>query len=156
MILEIKNNQKIRGLKMMVFQMKYEHQINWANTYDNNLDISISRLAKNGQIYLLSTTTLLVSWHVQIWKCVHRTTLNKNLIEYIYLYSLIPNNTSCLSVSFKPTFDLFDSELCQPCQQQVLLPWSMRYVLTRSNTLNFFRLFGLTKVPLFIFCPLFL
>ena len=127
MILEIKNNQKIRGLKMVVFQMKYEHQINWANTYDNNLDISISRLAKNGQIYLLSTTTLLVSWHVQIWKCVHRTTLNKNLIEYIYLYSLIPNNTSCLSVSFKPTFDL-GAYLKWPTPCFELSPLFFRYI----------------------------
>ena len=37
--------------------MKYEHQINWANAYDNNLDILISRLVQNGGIHLLSTRT---------------------------------------------------------------------------------------------------
>ena len=40
--------------------MKYEHQINWANAYNTNLrvDISISRLVRNGRIDLLSTLTL--------------------------------------------------------------------------------------------------
>ena len=38
--------------------MKYEHQINWANAYDTNLDISISILVQNGRIDLLSTLTL--------------------------------------------------------------------------------------------------
>ena len=37
--------------------MKYEHQINWANAYDTNLDICSSGLARNGSIYLLSTRT---------------------------------------------------------------------------------------------------
>ena len=38
--------------------MKYEHQINWANTYDNNLDISISRFVWNRSINLIFTLTL--------------------------------------------------------------------------------------------------
>ena len=38
--------------------MKYEHQINWANEYGSNLDISISRLVRNGRIDLLSTLIL--------------------------------------------------------------------------------------------------
>ena len=46
---------------MVVFQMKDEHPTNWANAYDTYLDISISRLVRNGRIDLLSTITLLVS-----------------------------------------------------------------------------------------------
>ena len=46
---------------MVVFEMKYEPQINWANTYGTNLDISTSRSVWNGRIDLLSTLTLLVS-----------------------------------------------------------------------------------------------
>ena len=38
--------------------MKYEHQINWANACDTNLDVSINWLVQNGLIYLLSTPTL--------------------------------------------------------------------------------------------------
>ena len=42
------NLEKNRGLKMVVFQMKDEHPTNWANAYDTYLDISISRLVRNG------------------------------------------------------------------------------------------------------------
>ena len=41
--------------------MKFEYQINFAHTYDINLDIYISRSVRNGRIDLLSTLTLLVS-----------------------------------------------------------------------------------------------
>ena len=41
--------------------MKYEHQINWADAYGTNLDACISRLVRNGSIYLLSTPTYHVS-----------------------------------------------------------------------------------------------
>ena len=40
--------------------MKYEHQINWANAYDNNLDDCTGRSVRNACIVLLSTLTLLV------------------------------------------------------------------------------------------------
>ena len=38
--------------------MKYEHQINWANAFDTNLDDCTGRLVRNGWIVLLSTLTL--------------------------------------------------------------------------------------------------
>ena len=38
--------------------MKYEHQINWANARDTNLDDCTGRLLRNGLIYILSTLTL--------------------------------------------------------------------------------------------------
>ena len=41
--------------------MKYEHQINWANAYNNNLDISTGGLLQNQSIDFLFTLTLLVS-----------------------------------------------------------------------------------------------
>ena len=40
--------------------MKYEHQINWANAYDVNLDAVSSGLAWNSSIYLLSTVQSLL------------------------------------------------------------------------------------------------
>ena len=54
--------EKFVGLKMVVFSMKYEHQINWANTYDDTkLDISSSGLAWNSSLYSLSTVQSLLS-----------------------------------------------------------------------------------------------
>ena len=41
--------------------MEYEPQINCTNAYDINLEKSISRLVRNGQIDLLSTPTLTLS-----------------------------------------------------------------------------------------------
>ena len=38
--------------------MKYEHQINWTNVYNNNLDDWTSRLVGNASIVLLFTLTL--------------------------------------------------------------------------------------------------
>ena len=37
--------------------MKYEHEINWANVYDTNLDDCTGRSVRNGRIDLLSTLT---------------------------------------------------------------------------------------------------
>ena len=37
--------------------MKYEHQINWANVYANNLDISTVGVLQNGLLYLISIRT---------------------------------------------------------------------------------------------------
>ena len=41
--------------------MKYKHQINWANAYDNKLDDCSKKLLQNGCIYLLFTVELLLS-----------------------------------------------------------------------------------------------
>ena len=38
--------------------MKYEHQINWTNACDTNLDDCTGRLVSNARIVLLSTLTL--------------------------------------------------------------------------------------------------
>ena len=91
------------GLKMVVFYIKYEHQINWANVCDTNLDNCTGRSVRNGRIDLLSTSTLNLSRNG--WK-IRRCTL--------YNHKNSTTNTSCtilaacyallLSVSVKPTF----------------------------------------------------
>ena len=37
-------------MKIVVFQMIYDHEINWASAYTNNLDNGISRSVQNGQL----------------------------------------------------------------------------------------------------------
>ena len=46
---KMKNNLGIENGGLL---MIYEHQINWANTYDNNLDDGSKQLLQNGLIYL--------------------------------------------------------------------------------------------------------
>ena len=83
--------------------MEYEPQINCTNAYDINLEKSISRLVRNGQIDLLSTPTLTLSQNG--WK-IRRCTLygHKNQTSS-YDFSQI-NGIHALdsSVSFKPIF----------------------------------------------------
>ena len=43
---------------MVIFYIKYEHQINGANVCDTNLDNCTGRSVRNGRIDLLSTLTL--------------------------------------------------------------------------------------------------
>ena len=38
--------------------MKYEHQISWANSHNNNLGISIVELLQNGSINLIFNPSL--------------------------------------------------------------------------------------------------
>ena len=47
--------EKFVGLKMVVFLMKYEHQINCATVYSINLDDGSKRLLQNGLINLIFT-----------------------------------------------------------------------------------------------------
>ena len=46
---------------MVVFLMIYEHQINWANACNNNVDNSLTQLLQMVLIYLLFTVKLLLS-----------------------------------------------------------------------------------------------
>ena len=79
--------------------MKYEHQINWANEYDNNLDISISRLIRNGSISLISTLTLhspewMANFEVcTLYNCKNRT----NSYDFLRIKQV---HALSLSVSF--------------------------------------------------------
>ena len=87
---------------MVVFEMKYEPQINWANTYGTNLDISTSRSVWNGRIDLLSTLTLLVSERMANSEVCTLYDLKTQINPYDF--SQI-NRVHALdsSVSFKPT-----------------------------------------------------
>ena len=83
--------------------MKYEHQINWANAYDNNLDISSSVLARNGSIYLLSTVQLLLSERMaSLEVCTLYDRKNQtNSYDFLRIKRV---HALLLSVSFKPIF----------------------------------------------------
>ena len=76
-VVDFRNFEKktwtIRGLKIVVFYMKYEPQINWSNVYNTNLDICSSGLSRNGSIYLLSTVQSLLSqngWKLDTVLCM--------------------------------------------------------------------------------------
>ena len=87
--------------------MKYEHQINWANAYDNNLDDCSKQLLQNVFIYLLSTVELLLSLGMDKNPTLYIISLKNrtNLYDFLQItrvYALF------LSVSFKSTFADFD------------------------------------------------
>ena len=83
--------------------MKYEHQINWANAYDTNLDISISRLVRNGRIDLLSTLTLHPSkWMANSEVCTLYDRKNQtNSYDFLRIKRV---RALLLFVSLKPNF----------------------------------------------------
>ena len=83
--------------------MKYEHQINWANAYDTNLDVYISGLARNGSIYLLSTVQSLLSRpcpNSEVCTLYDR----KNQTNSYDFLRITRVHALFLSVSFKPNF----------------------------------------------------
>ena len=63
--------------------MKYEHQINWADAYNANLDGASSGLSRNGLIYLFSTVQSVYRNGWQILKCVLCTTVKNEPIHTI-------------------------------------------------------------------------
>ena len=83
--------------------MEYEHQINWANAYDSNLDISISRLVRNGSISLISTLTLHpTKWMANLEVCTLYDRKNRtNSYNFLRIKQV---NALDSSVSFKSTF----------------------------------------------------
>ena len=87
----------------MVFWMKYEHQINWANTHNNNLDDCTGRSVQNAWIVLLSTLTLNLSRNG--WKIRRCTSYNRKNWNNSYDFLQITRVHALLhSVYFKPTF----------------------------------------------------
>ena len=83
--------------------MNYEHQINWTNVYDVNLDAAISGLARNGSIYLLSTVQSLLSERIANSEvCTLYDHENRNNSYDFLLITRV--HALLLSVSFKPTF----------------------------------------------------
>ena len=83
--------------------MKYEHQINWANAYDTNLDNCTGRLVRNGRIDLLSTPTYHVSRPCPHSTCCTLYDRKIKLNSYNFL-RITQVHALFLSVSFKPIF----------------------------------------------------
>ena len=134
--------------------MKYEHQINWANVCSNKLDISTVRSALELSVVPYFTSSSLLS---QLCPNLICCTLydRKNRINSYDFLRITRVHALLFSISFKPIF-VVDSTLVINMLSllQFSMPSPRRYIFTRSNTLNFFRVFGLTEIPLFIFCPL--
>ena len=86
--------------------MKYEHQINWANACNNNLNISISRSVWNAWIVLLSTLTLLMSERMANSEvCTLYDRKNQtNAYDFLQITQV---HALLLSVSFKPILVYF-------------------------------------------------
>ena len=95
--------------------MKYEHQINWANACNNNLNISISRSVWNAWIVLLSTLTLLMSERMANSEvCTLYDRKNQtNAYDFLQITRV---HALLLSVSFKPILVYFSIVLhILPC-----------------------------------------
>ena len=83
--------------------MKYEHQINVTNVYNNNLDDWTSRSVRNARIVLLFTLTLHPpEWMVNSKGCTLYDCKNPTN-SYDFL-QIIRVDVLLLSVSFKPIF----------------------------------------------------
>ena len=86
--------------------MKYEHQINWANVYANNLDISTVGVLQNGLLYLISIRTSPLSERMANSEgCTSYD--HKNLTTETSCTILAVCYASISSVSFKSTFVYF-------------------------------------------------
>ena len=104
--------------------MELKHQINLANAYNNNLDISISRSVQNALIFLLSTLTL----HPPGWMANSEVcTLydRKNLTNSYDFLRIIRVHALLLSVSFKPIFVDFTLLIDMLALLQFCMPWSV-------------------------------
>ena len=103
--------------------MKYEPQINWANTYGTNLDISTSRSVWNGRIDLLSTLTLLVSERMANSEVCTLYDRKNRTNSYDFL-RIIRVHAFDSSVSFKPIFVDFTLVVDMLSLLQFSMPWS--------------------------------
>jgi len=159
--------------------MKYEHQINWAIAYNNNLDISTVRSASEPFVVPYFISFLPLSERMaNLEVCTSYD--HKNWTNSYDFLRIIRVDALLLSVSFKPTFVDFTIVLHMLVLLQFSLPLSCDkffiyfaqfkhseffqsvcqtcWIFSEClpNTLNFFRVFGLKKFPLFIFRPLLL
>ena len=83
--------------------MKYEHQINWANACDTNLDDCTSRSVRNARIVLLSTLTLHSPKRMANLEVCTLYNRKNRIILYDFL-QIIRVHSLMLPVSFKPIF----------------------------------------------------
>ena len=167
--------------------MKYEHQINMTNVYNNNLDDCTSRSVRNAWLVLLFTLTLHPpEWMANLKGCTLYDDKNRtNSYDFLRITRV---HTLFLSVSFKPSFvdialvidmlalsavfiamvvqlifyyfhtvqTLWIYSECFKHDEFFQSVWQTCWIFSEclTNTLNFFRVFGLKKIPLFIFRPL--
>ena len=61
--------------------MKYEHQIDWANAYDTNLDDCTGRLVRNGNLLEICQFKSVVVVFLFSRITIHRTTLKIIQVE---------------------------------------------------------------------------
>ena len=145
---------------MVVFYyMKYEHQINWANAYDTNLDACTGRSVRNTWIILLSTLTLhLPRWMANSEVCTLYD--RKNWTNLYNFLRIIRVHALLLSISFKPIFVdftlLIDMLALLQFSFATVSAFIFFYFRYATNTMKFFIVFGLTKIPLLSFRPLLL
>ena len=110
--------------------MKYEHQINWTNACDTNLDDCTGRLVRNAWIVLLSTLTLHPpEWMANSKGCTSYDHKNRtNSYDFLRITRV---NALLLSVSFKPIFVDFtlviDMLLANSCHSIVLFMFRFFY-----------------------------
>ena len=88
---------------MMVFYMKYELQINWANAFNNNLDISTGRSTSELLVVPYFTSSLLLSRPCPYsTRCTLYDRENQsNSYDFLRIKRV---HALLLSVSFKPIF----------------------------------------------------
>ena len=88
---------------MMVFYMKYEPQINWANAFNNNLDISTGRSASELLVVPYFTSSSLLSRPCPYsTRCTLYDRENQcNSYDFLRINRV---HALLLSVSFKPIF----------------------------------------------------
>ena len=119
--------------------MKYEHQINWANAYDNNLDISTVISASELFVVLYCTSFSLLSRPCQYLTCCTLYDRKKQTNSYDFL-RITEAHDLLLSVSFKPIF-VYSTPLID---MLLLLQFSIAMVVVAMNIF-------LKNVPLFFF-----
>ena len=83
--------------------MKYEHQINWANAYDINLEDNVVGQAHNGSNDLISIRKLPLSERMANSKGCTSYDFKNQTNSYNFL-RIKRVDASFLSVSFKPAF----------------------------------------------------
>ena len=91
-------------------KIKYEHQINWANACDTNLDDCTSRSVRNARIVLLSTLTLHSPKRMANLEVCTLYNRKNRIILYDFL-QIIRVHSLLLFVSSKSTYIIFGTLL---------------------------------------------
>jgi hypothetical protein len=129
---------------MMVFYMKYEPQINWANAFNNNLDISTGRSASELLVvpYFTSSSLLSRPCPYSTRRTLYDRENRTNSYDFLQIKRV---HALLLSVSFKPIFVDFtlviDMLALLQFSYAMVSAFIFYYFAHGTNTLNFFRVF---------------